>query len=160
MRTTRLPRAVASLLALAFLVALALPAEAVAATFRSPYFTLELPKDWSLVEGPFKKNGGEAAVIGRRDHKASVQIMSGPIKPGEFETIVKGYAHSLRIAEPTVKGQQAMFEASRNGQRLTFIFRCNDSRTKLVIFICNGDMKGMKFLSGMQTKEPGLVPTI
>lgn len=119
---------------------------ALAATFRSPYFTMELPKGWDLVNGPFKKRGGETAVIGRKDHKASIQILSGPIEPDRFKDVVKGYAQSLKVPVPPVRGQQAAFPATYKGQSLYIIFRCDNTKTKLAIFICNGNMKDMQFI--------------
>ena len=160
---TVLLRAQAPLLALIFLFAFAIttimaPVDARADTFRCPLFTIDLPKGWSLVNGPFKKKGGETAVLGRRDRKASIQMLYGPSIQDNLKTIVEGYARGLN-GKPVYDGNQAWFDATRNGQRMRFVFCQDEPNNMLAIFILNGNPAEMSFVStGMKTKYPGLVP--
>lgn len=153
-------RAQAPLLAFALLLVLALsaPMEAKAATFRCALFTIDMPKGWSLVNGPFKKKGGETAVLGRRDRKASVQMLYGPSIQDNLKTIVEGYAKGLK-GKPVYNGNQAWFDVTRNGQQMRFVFCQDEPNNMLAIFILNGNPAEMSFVStGMKTKYPGLVP--
>lgn len=155
-----LHRALAPLLAFALLVVLACatPSQALADTFRCSLFTIDMPKGWSLVNGPFKKKGGETAVLGRRDRKASIQLLYGPSIQDNLKTIVEGYAKGLK-GKPVYNGNQAWFDASRNGQQMRFVFCQDEPNNMLAIFILNGNPAEMSFVgSGMKTKYPGLVP--
>ena len=142
---------------------LALPGQASAKPFKTPMFTIELPAGWSLINGPFKRNGGEMAVLGRRDHKASVQLMYGPTEPAHFKSIVEGYARSMHGTQPVFDGPQASFDctSARAGQSLHLVFRRDDTGTKLLICIFNGRMEDMLFVArNMTTPYPGLVPVL
>lgn len=147
-------------LVLLLLAGLVLPAgQAEAATFRCKYFTLNLPRNWSLINGPFKKGGGETAVLGRRDHKASVQLIYGTSVKENFRTIVDGYAKSLKAKATYTSASQAWFDTQRKGQTMRFHFCQDEAESLLAIFILNGKPEDMAFVhTGMQTKYKGLVP--
>ncbi len=135
-----------------------LPSEAWAARFNCAYFSMDLPRGWSLIEGPFKKRGGETAVLGRRDHKASLQMIYGPSNARNFRTIVEGYAKGLR-GRPVFSANQAWFDTVRGDQKLRFLFRHDNAGKVLVIFILNGRPQDMNFLfTNMKTRHAGLVP--
>ena len=151
-------RLTALLLAVLFLLPVLLPADAQAARFSCAYFSLDLPRGWSLIEGPFKKRGGETAVLGRRDHKASLQMIYGPSSARNFRTIVEGYAKGLR-GKPVFSANQAHFDTIRGDQKLRFIFRHDNAGKVLAIFILNGRPQDMNFLfTNMKTRHAGLVP--
>ena len=150
----------AALLALWF----ALPGQACAKPFKTAMFAIELPPGWSLINGPFKRHSGEMAVLGRRDHKASVQLMYGPTEPAHFKSIVEGYARSMHGTPPVYEGSnQASFSctSTKAGQSLHLVFRRDDTGTRLLICIFNGRMEDMLFVArNMTTPHPGLVPVL
>ncbi|MBR6468518.1 MAG: hypothetical protein IKT16_10250 [Desulfovibrio sp.] len=156
--------ALAALLALLPALWLALPGQACAKPFKTAMFAIELPAGWSLINGPFKRNGGEMAVLGRRDHKASVQLMYGPTDPAHFRDIVEGYARSMHGTPPVYEGsRQASFDctSAKAGQSLHLVFRSDDTGTRLLICIFNGRMEDMLFIArNMTTPYPGLVPSL
>ena len=156
--------ALAALLALLPALWLALPGQACAKPFKTAMFVIELPAGWSLINGPLKRNGGEMAVLGRRDHKASVQLMYGPTDPAHFRDIVEGYARSMHGTPPVYEGsRQASFDCSsaKAGQSLHLVFRSDDTGTRLLICIFNGKMEDMLFIArNMTTPYPGLVPNL
>lgn len=127
--------------------------------FRCEYFTIDLPKRWALVNGPFKKNNGETAVLGRRDRNASVQLIYGPIHKENFRAIVEGYGKNLKAKPIYGPANQAWFDATRQGTKFRFVFRADDRGEVLVIFILNGNPADMEFIyTGMKSSRPGLVP--
>lgn len=153
------PKTLATTLALLLCLLLAPLSEAQAGTFRCQYFTLNLPQNWKLINGPFKKGGGETAVLGRRDHKASVQMLCGTSVKENFKTIVEGYARGLRASPKFMGTSQAWFDTTRKGQQLRFIFCQDEAAQVLAIYILNGTPKDMDFIrTGMKTKYRGLVP--
>lgn len=127
--------------------------------FKAPFFSIALPPGWSLINGPFKKNGGETAILGRRDHKASIQLLYGPTTPEHFKSIVTGYAKSFNAPEPAFERNQASFNAERSGQQLHFLFCHDDSGKNLIIFIFNGQMSDMQFVfTGLSSYLQGMTP--
>ena len=154
------PKTLATTLALLLCLLLAPLSEAQAGTFRCQYFTLNLPQNWKLINGPFKKGGGETAVLGRRDHKASVQMLYGTSVKENFKTIVEGYARGLRASPKYMGTSQAWFDTTRKGQQFRFIFCQDDAAQVLAIYILNGKPKvDADFIrTGMKTKYKGLVP--
>ena len=157
-------RALAALAAILLALWFALPGQACAKPFKTAMFAIELPPGWSLINGPFKRHSGEMAVLGRRDHKASVQLMYGPTEPAHFKSIVEGYARSMHGTPPVYEGsRQASFDCSsaKTGQSLHLVFRSDDTGTRLLICIFNGKMEDMLFIArNMTTPYPGLVPNL
>ena len=147
-------------LVLLLLAGLALPANEVQAeTFRCKYFILPMPKHWSLINGPFKKGGGETAVLGRRDRKASIQLIYGTSVKENFRTIVNGYAKSLKAKAVYTSPSQAWFDTTRRGQTMRFHFCQDEVESLLAIYILNGKPEEMAFIhTKLQTKYKGLVP--
>ena len=154
-----MPKTLITALTLLLCLLLAPLSEAQAGTFRCQYFTLNLPQNWKLINGPFKKGGGETAVLGRRDHKASVQMLYGTSVKENFKTIVEGYANGLKASPKYMDTSQAWFDTTRKGQQFRFIF-CQDAAAQvLAIYILNGKPGDMDFIrTGMKTKYKGLVP--
>lgn len=63
------------------LLALLLPAFAgriSAAPLTTKYYSLDLPPDWVVVNGPTKQNDAVQVLLGQKDHKTSAAVMWGP----------------------------------------------------------------------------------
>ena len=73
---------------IAVLLALLLPALAgglCAAPLTTKYYSLDLPPDWVVVNGPVTRNGAVQVLLGQKDHKTSAAVIVGPAEPGDAE---------------------------------------------------------------------------
>ena len=55
-----------------------LAAQAQAAPLTTKYYSLDLPADWVVVNGPAKVQEAVQVVMGQKDHKSSALIIVGP----------------------------------------------------------------------------------
>ena len=82
------------------LLALLLPAFAgriSAAPLTTKYYSLDLPPDWVVVNGPTKQNDAVQVLLGQKDHKTSAAVIVGPAKPGDAEKAAEA-VHGTRLA--------------------------------------------------------------
>ena len=67
------------------LFVLLLAAQAQAAPLTTKYYSLDLPAEWVVVNGPTKVQEAVQVVMGQKDHKSSALIIVGPANAGEAE---------------------------------------------------------------------------
>jgi len=77
-----------------FVLMLLLAAQAQAAPLTTKYYSLDLPAEWVVVNGPTKVQEAVQVVMGQKDHKSSALIIVGPANAGEAEQAARGNANS------------------------------------------------------------------
>ena len=144
------------LLALLGLSSLTSSAQAVPVTTK--YYSLELPADWVVVNGPGKVKDAIQVLLGQKDHKASILIIVGPAKAGEAEAAVKANAQRLGGSTPVQRQGQWEFTFEQQGVKGYGIVREDKSSGVLLMMLVSGDLKMANFVYNIRGPYKALMP--
>ena len=148
--------AVFCLLAVTVLPPLAGSAQAVPVTTK--YYSIELPADWVVVNGPGKVKDAIQVLLGQKEHKSSILIIVGPAKAGEAETAARANAKRLGGSTPVLRQGQWEFTFEQQGVKGYGIVREDKSSGVLLMMLASGDLKMADFIYKMRGPYKALVP--
>lgn len=134
-------------------------AHAQAAPLTTKYYSLDLPADWVVVNGPAKVQEAVQVVMGQKDHKSSALIIVGPANAGEAEQAAKGNAKRLQGSTPVLRSNgQWEFTFEQKGVKGYGIVR-EDAQSKLLLMlVVSGDARMANFVYSMRGPYRALVP--
>ena len=144
------------LLALMVLPPLAGSAQAVPVTTK--YYSIELPANWVVVNGPSKVKDAIQVLLGQKEHKSSILIIVGPAKAGEAETAARANAQRLGGSTPVLRQGQWEFTFEQQGVKGYGIVREDKSSGVLLMMLVSGDLKMADFIYKMRGPYKALVP--
>lgn len=148
--------ALVCLLTLLGLSPLAGSAQAVPVTTK--YYSMELPADWVIVNGPSKVKDAIQVLMGQKDHKASVLIIVGPAKAGEAEAAAKANAQRLGGSAPVQRQGQWEFTFEQQGVKGYGVVREDKPSQVLLMMLVSGDLKMANFVYNMRGPYKALMP--
>lgn len=133
------------------------PAQATPLTTK--YYSLTLPPDWVVVNGPAKVKEAVQVVVGQKDHKSSALIIVGPAGSGEAEQAAVGNARRLDGTKPVLRANgQWEFTFAQNGVKGYCVVREDAPSGLLLMLIVSGDFKLADFVYQMRGPYKALMP--
>ncbi|MBE6442392.1 MAG: hypothetical protein E7022_08760 [Desulfovibrio desulfuricans] len=132
------------------------PAQAVPLTTK--YYSLALPADWVVVNGPAEVKGAVQVLLGQKDHKSSVLLLVGPARPGEAQQAAEANARRLGGGKPVQRGGQWEFFFEQKGVRGCGIAREDKASGLLLMLLVSGDLKRADFVYAMRGPYKALIP--
>ena len=134
-------------------------AQAQAAPLTTKYYSLDLPADWVVVNGPTKVQEAVQVVMGQKDHKSSALIIVGPANAGEAEQAAKANAKRLQGSTPVLRSNgQWEFTFEQKGVKGCGIVR-EDAQSKLLLMlVISGDARMANFVYSMRGPYRALMP--
>lgn len=148
--------------ALFFLLALlALPplqGKAQAVPVTTKYYSIDLPADWVVVNGPAKVKDAVQVLIGQKNHKASALIIVGPARAGEAEAAAKANAKRLGGSSPVLRQGQWEFTFEQQGLKGYSVVREDASSGVLLMLVVSGDLAMADFVYKMRGPYKALMP--
>ena len=133
------------------------PAQATPLTTK--YYSLTLPPDWVVVNGPAKVKEAVQVVVGQKDHKSSALIIVGPAGSGEAEQAAVGNARRLDGTKPVLRANgQWEFTFAQNGVKGYCVVREDAPSGLLLMLIVSGDFKMADFVYQMRGPYKALMP--
>ena len=146
------------LFCLVFFFQFFLPSSPFAAPLTTKYFSLELPPDWIVLEGPKKEKGLVRVHLGSKDHSSSVQIMVMQVQPGDVEKAASSYAKRLKAGKPRRANGQLVIPFTQQGIDGYCLLR-EDSMNKLMLVLAaSGDLEKIDFVYQMRGPYQSLKP--
>lgn len=149
-------RLAARVLPLVLLVLIA--AQVHAAPLTTKYYSLDLPPDWVVVNGPAKVQDAVQVVVGQKDHKSSALIIAGPANPGEAEQAARGNAQRLQGSSPVFRNGQWEFTFEQSGVKGYGIVREDTQSRLLLMLVVSGDARMASFVYKMRGPYRALMP--
>ena len=149
-------RLAARVLPLVLLVLIA--AQVHAAPLTTKYYSLDLPPDWVVVNGPAKVQDAVQVVVGQKDHKSSALIIAGPANPGEAEQAARGNAQRLQGSSPVLRNGQWEFTFEQSGVKGYGIVREDTQSRLLLMLVVSGDARMASFVYKMRGPYRALMP--
>ena len=142
-----------------FVLAVFMAVQAQAVPLTTKYYSLDLPGDWVVVNGPTKVQEAVQVVMGQKDHKSSALIIVGPANAGEAEQAAKGNAKRLQGSTPVLRSNgQWEFTFEQKGVKGYGIVR-EDAQSKLLLMlVISGDARMANFVYSMRGPYRALVP--
>ncbi|MPL66907.1 hypothetical protein SDC9_12596 [bioreactor metagenome] len=136
-----------------------LAAQAQAAPLTTKYYSLDLPADWVVVNGPTKVQEAVQVVMGQKEHKSSALIIVGPANSGEAEQAARGNAKRLQGSTPVLRSNgQWEFTFEQKGVKGYGIVR-EDAQSKLLLMlVISGDARMANFVYSMRGPYRALMP--
>lgn len=141
-----------------FLLPVLLAAPTQAAPLTTKYYSLDLPVDWVVVNGPAKVQEAVQVVMGQKDHKSSALIIVGPASAGEAEQAAKGNAQRLKGSTPVFHNGQWEFAFEQNGVKGYGIVREDAQAKLLLMLVVSGDSRMAGFVYKMRGPYRALMP--
>ena len=158
-RFCRLSVTGALLFLLALLAVPPLTGKALAVPVTTKYYSVELPPDWVVVNGPAKVKEAVQVVVGQKDHKSSALIIVGPAGSGEAEQAAVGNARRLDGTKPVLRANgQWEFTFAQNGVKGYCVVREDAPSGLLLMLIVSGDFKLADFVYQMRGPYKALMP--
>ena len=103
-----------------------------AAPLTTKYYSLDLPADWVVVNGPAKVQDAVQVVMRQKDHQSSALIIVGPASAGEAEQAARANAKRLQGSTPVFRSNdQWEFTFEQKGVKGCGIVR-EDAQSKLL----------------------------
>lgn len=149
-------RLAARVLPLVLLVLIA--AQVHATPLTTKYYSLDLPPDWVVVNGPAKVQDAVQVVVGQKDHKSSALIIAGPANPGEAEQAARGNAQRLQGSSPVFRNGQWEFTFEQSGVKGYGIVREDTQSRLLLMLVVSGDARMASFVYKMRGPYRALMP--
>ena len=149
-------RLAARVLPLVLLVLIA--AQVHAAPLTTKYYSLDLPPDWVVVNGPAKVQDAVQVVVGQKDHKSSALIIAGPANLGEAEQAARGNAQRLQGSSPVFRNGQWEFTFEQSGVKGYGIVREDTQSRLLLMLVVSGDARMASFVYKMRGPYRALMP--
>lgn len=131
---------------------------ACAAPLTTKYFGLNLPPDWTVLDGPRKEGKSVRVQLGNKAKTAAVALVVGPARPGDAEKAADAYAKRLLGAKPVARNGQICFTFGHQGERGYAILREDVLSGLLLICIVSGDLKAADFIYEMRGPYKALRP--
>ena len=130
-----------------------------AAPLTTKYYSLDLPPDWVVVNGPAKVQDAVQVVVGQKDHKSSALIIVGPANAGEAEQAATGNAKRLQGSTPVLRSNgQWEFTFEQKGVKGYGVVR-EDAQSKLLLMlVISGDARMANFVYSMRGPYRALMP--
>ena len=129
-----------------------------AAPVTTKYYSLDLPSDWVVVNGPAKVQEAVQVVVGQKDHKSSALIIVGPADPGEAEQAARGNAQRLKGSSPVFRNGQWEFTFEQSGVKGHGIVREDTQSKLLLMLVVSGDARMASFVYKMRGPYRALMP--
>ena len=129
-----------------------------AAPLTTKYYSLDLPPDWVVVNGPAKVQDAVQVVVGQKDHKSSALIIAGPANPGEAEQAARGNAQRLQGSSPVLRNGQWEFTFEQSGVKGYGIVREDTQSRLLLMLVVSGDARMASFVYKMRGPYRALMP--
>ncbi|SDF98679.1 hypothetical protein SAMN05192586_1222 [Desulfovibrio legallii] len=130
-----------------------------AAPLTTQYYSLDLPPDWVVVNGPVKLQGAVQVLLGQKDHKASALIIAGPAQPGEAEQAARANARRLGGNEPVRRADgQWEFAFIQEGVKGLGLAREDPAARLLLMLVVSGDAARADFVYRMRGPYKALLP--
>lgn len=141
------------------LLAVLFAEQAQAVPLTTKYYSLDLPADWVVVNGPTKVQEAVQVVMGQKDHKSSALIIVGPANAGEAEQAARGNAKRLQGSTPVFRSNgQWEFTFEQSGVKGYGIAR-EDAQSKLLLMlVVSGDARMANFVFSMRGPYRALMP--
>lgn len=133
-------------------------AQAQATPLTTKYYSLDLPADWVVVNGPAKVQEAVQVVMGQKDHKSSALIIVGPANAGEAELAAKGNAQRLQGSKPVLRNGQWEFTFEQSGVKGYGIVREDTQSKLLLMLVVSGDAHMASFVYKMRGPYRALMP--
>ena len=138
-------------------VFMAVQAQAVPLTTK--YYSLDLPADWVVVNGPAKVQEAVQVVMGQKDHKSSALIIVGPANAGEAEQAAKGNAKRLQGSTPVLRSNgQWEFTFEQKGVKGYGVVREDVQSKLLLMLVVSGDLRMANFVYSLRGPYRALMP--
>jgi hypothetical protein len=131
---------------------------ATAAPLTTKYYTLELPPDWKVVDGPKIQKDVVHVLLGQTRHKCSASVTVSSAAPGEAEKKAREAAKLLNGTRPVSRNGQMEFTFKKMGDRGYCIIREDKQAKLLIMVIVSGDTRQANFIYSMRGGYPALVP--
>ena len=137
-------------------------AEAAQSTASAPvstkYYSLDIPKDWSVLFGPANDRGTTRLQLGDNAKTTTVAIIVGPSRPGDAEQIARRSADRLKTTAKK-RGNQWEFTARHGKDTMYGIVREDARNSLLMVLTVSGDVAKADFVFQMRTPSyPQLKP--
>jgi hypothetical protein len=143
----------------AFLLLALFAAPAGATPLTTKYYSLTLPQDWVVVNGPVKVKDAIQVTVGQKDHKSSALIIVGPANPGEAEQAAKGNAQRLGGTKPVLRSTgQWEFSFEKDGVKGYCVVREDAPSKLLLMLLVTGDLNMADFVYQMRGPYKALMP--
>lgn len=143
---------------LALLVMPPLMGKALAVPVTTKYYSVELPPDWVVVNGPAKVKDAVQVLLGQKNHKASALIIVGPAKAGEAEAAARANAQRLGGSSPVLRQGQWEFTFEQQGLKGYGIVREDAPSGVLLMLVVSGDLAMTDFVYKMRGPYKALMP--
>ena len=135
-----------------------LAAQAQAAPLTTKYYSLDLPADWVVVNGPTKVQEAVQVVMGQKDHKSSALIIVGPAEAGEAEPAAKGNSQRLGGTAPVLRNGQWEFTFEQKGVKGYGVVREDVQSKLLLMLVVSGDLRMANFVYSLRGPYRALMP--
>ncbi len=122
------------------------------------YYSIDMPADWVVVNGPGKVKDAVQVLLGQKDHKASALIIVGPAKAGEAEAAAKVNAQKLGGSNPVLRQGQWEFTFEQQGLKGYGVVREDPSSGVLLMLVVSGDLAKADFVYKMRSPYKVLMP--
>lgn len=122
------------------------------------YYSLDLPPDWVVINGPAKQNGAVQVLLGQKDHKASAALIVGPAQPGDAKKAADTGSQRLKGSPPAVRDGQLQFSFEQKGVKGYSVVREDAQSRLLLVLIVSGDVPQADFIYGMRSPYKALIP--
>jgi hypothetical protein len=131
---------------------------AAAAPLTTKYYSLELPPDWKVIDGPKTRKDIVHVLLGQMNHKCSASLTVSSAAPGEAEKKAREAAKLLNGARPVLRNGQLEFTFRKMGDRGYCVIREDKQSKLLIMLIVSGDIRQANFIYSMRSDYPALVP--
>ncbi|MDR1659739.1 MAG: hypothetical protein LBR94_05295 [Desulfovibrio sp.] len=129
-----------------------------AAPLATKYYSLELPPDWKVIDGPKVKKDIVHVLLGQIKYKCSASVTVSSSAPGEAEKKAREAAKLLNGTKPALRNGQLEFTFKKMGDRGYCILREDRQAKLLIMLIVSGDVRQANFIYSMRSGYPALVP--
>lgn len=129
-----------------------------AAPLTTKYYSLDLPPDWVVINGPSKQNGALQVLLGQKDHKTSAALIVGPARPGDAKKAAETGSQRLKGSPPAARNGQLEFSFEQKGIRGYSVVREDVQSKLLLVLIVSGDLRLADFIYAMRGPYKALIP--
>ncbi|MDR3358054.1 MAG: hypothetical protein LBN96_04205 [Desulfovibrio sp.] len=131
---------------------------ATAAPLTTKYYSLELPPDWKILDGPKARKDMVHVLLGQIKHKCSASVTVSSAAPGEAEKKAWEAAKLLNGARPALRNGQLEFSFKKMGDSGYCVVREDKQSKLLIMVIVSGNIRQANFIYSMRSDYPALVP--
>lgn len=121
------------------------------------YYSLSLPADWVVLNGPSRGGDNVRLQLSDKDRTVTATLIVGSVQPGEAKKAASVYAKQLKVT-PRQHAGQTEFLLTHGQERGYYVMREDASSRLMLLLTVSGNLRKADFLFRMRSPYPNLVP--